>query len=126
MAGEIRNYTTGRGAAPFARPEMIEGFYNSEIHNKLKENNFLIGSDKKEFIEKAAFFINEFNAIHPFIDGNGRLTRILLEDLAQKSGHEININLINKDSWYKAMEIGFVTGETNLIQKEISKCFVSE
>ncbi|MFC1098370.1 Fic/DOC family protein [Pasteurella multocida] len=125
-AGELRNYTTGRAIIPFARPEMIESFYKKEIYDKLKKENYLQDCDQNEFSRRAAFFINEFNAIHPFIDGNGRLTRIFLEDLAEKNGYTININLINKENWYLAMENGFLTGEIDDLHKEIAACISSE
>lgn len=125
-AGEIRNYTTGRAVIPFARPELISTFYESAILKNLKKENFLIGTNKSEFINRASFFINEFNAIHPFIDGNGRITRIFLQDLAEISKHKLDIQSITKDSWYNAMENGFLTGETKEIEKEISKYYIEK
>lgn len=121
-AGKLRDYTTGRAEIPFARPERIESFYQKQIFEKLKNDDYLIGSHQEEFIQKSAYFINEFNAIHPFVDGNGRLTRIFLSDLAEKSGHQINLKFIDKENWYKAMEIGFLNVDTTLIQQEIRKC----
>ena len=43
-------------------------------------NNFMLEKKKtvKEIIEFAAFFHNEFQFIHPFVDGNSRTTRLLL------------------------------------------------
>ncbi|MDG6895712.1 Fic/DOC family protein [Volucribacter amazonae] len=81
-AGKLRDYTTGRGNVPFARPEMIESFYHKQIFLALQQENYLQNCAKSKFIKKSAYFINEFNAIHPFIDGNERLTRIFLQDLA--------------------------------------------
>lgn len=122
-AGKIRDYTTGRGATPFARPEMIESFYKTQIFDKLKLQSYLIGSSQDEFIRSTAYFINELNAIHPFIDGNGRITRIFLMDLAEKSDHIINTDFLKKETWYPAMEKGFLTGKTDLIEQEIYSCF---
>ena len=121
-SGEIRNYTTGRGEVSFARPETIESYYNSAIYKKLRNENYLIGTTRDHFVSRCAYFLNEFNAIHPFIDGNGRMTRIFLTDLAEKNKLKINIEHIKKDDWYKAMEVGFYTGNTELIEKEIKNC----
>lgn len=123
-AGKLRDYTTGRGATPFARPEMIKPFYQTQIFQKLKQCNYLIDTSQMEFIHKSAYFINEFNAIHPFVDGNGRITRIFLTDLAEKSGHHINIDFIERERWYAAMEYGFRTAKTELIEREIAACFL--
>ncbi len=66
-----------------------------EIPNKLgrlieKYNNFESQKrDLKEIIEFSAFFHNEFQRIHPFIDGNSRMARLLLLHLLRS--HKIPI-----------------------------------
>jgi len=119
-AGETRNYTTGRGAAPFAKPEYIESFVGTLIKD-LRKENFLKGTNKDPFAKRAAHYENELNAAHPFIDGNGRLPRLFLKDLASQAGYKLEIAALEKNdgAWYKAMEYGFVSGDSGLIAKEI-------
>jgi cell filamentation protein len=121
-AGKLRIYTTGRGEASFARPEYIESYFKSSIFKPLVAENFLIGADKDKFIKRSAYFANEFNAVHPFLDGNGRITRILLSDLALRSGYTFSIRRLeaNKGAWYEAMALGFEQADTSKLEYEIS------
>ena len=51
--------------------------------------------------------INEINAAHPFIEGNGRVQRIWLANVAEKAGYEFSIRPEDRDPWYAASRIGF-------------------
>lgn len=125
-AGNIRDYTTGRGDDVFARPELIKTYFDKHIHGDLKKENFLKGLPIEQFAKRAAHYASEINATHPFIDGNGRLTRVFIEDLAKSAGYYLDrTNLENKkQDWYEAMAHSFKTASTDklhpLIQKALS------
>ena len=55
----------------------------SELIAKLVKN---YNRDEREPIEKIAYFHNEFESIHPFIDGNGRIGRVLINQQLMNSG----------------------------------------
>lgn len=107
-AGKSRTYTTGRGQAPFAKPEFIEPELN-KLFDTLKEENYLKNLEPEKFAERAAYYVNEINAVHPFIEGNGRVQRLFLTELAEQAGHKISLEQANitKAEWYKASEEGF-------------------
>jgi fido (protein-threonine AMPylation protein) len=62
------------------------------------ENN-LRGLDAATFAARAAEHIGELNAIHPFLDGNGRALRAFLENLAEQAGHHIDLARVDPQAW---------------------------
>ena len=117
-AGELRQYTTGRSAASFARPEYIESYFASAVERPLQREGYLRGLSRDEFAARAAHFVNEANAVHPFADGNGRVTRLFLADLAQQAGWPFSIARIEADkgAWYAAAKHGFEHGDAAGLQ----------
>lgn len=56
-------------------------------------------------LDQIAFFNLEFLVIHPFADGNGRVSRLLLDWMLINSGYPpINITLEDRDEYLKALD----------------------
>lgn len=72
---------------------------NSEF---LKDNQYLQHLNRDDFIYEFTISYAEVNSAHPFIEGNGRATRIMFQQLAQNAGYDFNINHIQKTEWNKA------------------------
>ncbi len=74
--------------------------------------NQVFGTEDVDALILIPIFIHDFLCIHPFIDGNGRMSRLLTTLLLYKSGYMIGkyVSLEskiakNKDAYYDALEI---------------------
>jgi len=105
-AGEERKYTSRKGETTFTRAKMIQSFMEG-IFKELKKENCLQGLPKDKFAERAAYYVNNINAGHPFNDGNGRTQRTWLRQLADRAGYEFKLSTKDKDEWHRASIVGF-------------------
>ena len=93
------------------------------VEEKLKE---LIekfnSSENNDLIMKVACFHADFEKIHPFIDGNGRTGRLLLNLELMKNGYPITvIRNEDRDEYYTALETAQVESNYELLADFIEK-----
>ncbi|MXO69034.1 hypothetical protein GRI72_09375 [Altererythrobacter marinus] len=105
-AGKERLYTPEKGGTVFTRVEVLKPYMES-IFKSLKAENHLEGLSKERFAERAAHFVNNINAGHPFVDGNGRTQRAWLRLMADRAGFQFELRSADKDDWQRASFIGF-------------------
>jgi cell filamentation protein len=106
-SGKERNYTTGRGSVPFAVPKHITSWME-DLFKQLARDGYLVGRSKRDFAAEAARYVNEINACHPFIDGNGRTQRFWLRMLADDAGFYLDLGSRDTKRWNEASRIGFL------------------
>lgn len=97
------SFTLFTPLAPYETPEAIEKIcteYNKAISENIVDPLILI-----------PIFIHDFLCIHPFVDGNGRMSRLLTTLLLYRSGYQVGkyISLEakiskSKDLYYDALE----------------------
>jgi cell filamentation protein len=123
-AGRERRYTTGRGPVSFARPELIEGWMERQFArlNAIPPDEL---KDPEQFAKYAAGLVNEMNAAHPFLEGNGRTIRVWLQLFAQACGHRLDFTELSKERWYAASAVGFDTGDSTSLMNAIKSCLRS-
>ena len=119
-AGQERTYTTGRGPSPFAVPEHIGSWMNDRFA-KLKAEKYLVGLKPEKWAERAAEHVNEINAAHPFIEGNGRTQRTWLRVLADRAGYQLTLSSKDREAWYDASRIGFENTDYRPMAKLIAE-----
>jgi cell filamentation protein len=100
-AGEIRTVDISKGGTRFCtcnriEPEATKLFRNLEKDHWLKD---LLPAD---LATKLAEHYCEFNMLHPFREGNGRVQRIFFEHLALSSGYRLDWRDVTKDEWIQA------------------------
>ena len=100
-AGELRDVDLTRDNSYFANHRyMIEAA--SLIFAKLAEENYLQGMDSADFSRRAAYYLGEINALHPFREGNGRAQREFINHLAYNNGYLIDWTNISEDDMIQA------------------------
>ena len=73
------------------------------VGRKMEElmENYSSGDNKAHIIEKVARFHLDFEGIHPFIDGNGRTGRLLLNLEIMKNGYPpISVKFTDRKKYY--------------------------
>lgn len=86
------------------------------VEEKMKELIRWYDENKEKLhpIELAAEFHFRYVYIHPFIDGNGRSARLLMNLILMRNGYPISvIRNDDRDEYMKALEIASTIGELN-------------
>ena len=98
-----RTYTLFTPLAPYETPGAVQDICDAF--------NLALGEGKVDPLLIIPCFIHDFLCIHPFIDGNGRMSRLLTTLLLYRSGYEIGkyISLESKianskESYYDSLE----------------------
>ena len=93
FAGEIRRLNISKGGFKFANAMFLDAIL--PVIDQMPENTF------EEIVAKYV----EMNIAHPFMEGNGRATRIWLDLILKKRlGKVVNWQQIDKTPYLQAME----------------------
>jgi cell filamentation protein len=112
-AGQYRTIRTGREGNWFCFPENIEREM-TRLFNALATEQYYRDLSAEAFAAKAAHFIANLNAIHPFREGNGRTQNVLLRLLAAQAGHPIDFSGLVAQTMLDAMVASFKGDERPL------------
>jgi len=88
-AGELRLVNISKGNSHFA-PALRIATSLAGTMDKLRCENLLADLSPPKFAERAAYYLGEINAIHPFREGNGRAQREFIRQLAVHAGHPLS------------------------------------
>ena len=102
-AGEIRTIDISKGNI-FCQHELIE--INAEaLMNELKAEDYLANSSNTA--EKLAYYLGDLNSIHPFREGNGRVQRLFIAELARRAGYDLDFSGITPREMVVASDSAF-------------------
>lgn len=106
-AGQPRDIRTAKGGNWFCSPEYID-FEMRKIFAQLADEDHLASAtEPRRFADRAAHYLAEINAVHPFRDGNGRCQLTLLDLLLSNTGFEMNEDRIDPRTFMDAMIASF-------------------
>jgi len=101
IAGKIRRHQVKIAGSKFIPPLVVE------LNFLLKDFFKWYNKEKNKIhpIELAALVHLKFVTIHPFSDGNGRMSRLMMNFILNKHGFPLlDIEYANRNSYYNALE----------------------
>ncbi|MFH0996850.1 MAG: Fic family protein [Pseudomonadota bacterium] len=100
-AGELRNIDLAKDNSYFANYVHIVSAARP-VFEKLAEDGYLKGLDDSVFSTRAAYYLGEINALHPFREGNGRAQREFINHLVYNNGYFIEWKNIGQKDMIQA------------------------
>lgn len=113
-AGSYRTVRTSKGASMFCYPEYIDVEMNALFSGLASARHFQ-GLSPDGFSTRAAEFLAELNAIHPFREGNGRCQLSFMGMLSVKAGRPLVLERIEPDKFLHAMIESFAGSKEPLV-----------
>ena len=92
------------------------------VHAQMERLIADLSSDKRHCIEKTALFHLDFEGIHPFIDGNGRTGRLLLNLMLMQAGYPpVNVKFADRTRYYDCFDSYYRAGDSSPMVEMIAE-----
>jgi len=104
-AGEYRKVEFSKGDSQFAplrTPAHTLESWGEKILKDLATENHLKGLKKAAFVDRLTHHYGEINYWHPMREGNGRATKVFLQQLAQHAGYKLELARVSEKAWNSA------------------------
>jgi fido (protein-threonine AMPylation protein) len=105
-AGRLRTVNISKASNFFAHHEQIESAATG-VFERLAKENHLAGLSPEAFSSRAAHYLGELNALHPFREGNGRTQREFISHMAHANGYYIAWENVSPDGLLAASIASF-------------------
>lgn len=112
FAGQFRKVQLMKGATRFCQMEFLDGYATDLFHQLQNEPEW---DTIEHTAKRLAYFKSELNMLHPFREGNGRTTRIFLQEYTKSKGFLWKYDKMDRNEYMQAM-IRSVTSE-DLLEK---------
>jgi cell filamentation protein, protein adenylyltransferase len=100
-AGELRQVDIIKDASRFAHFAFLESQADT-LFASLAQEHHLQGLSLEQFATRAAYYLGELNALHPFREGNGRTQRLFISALAREAGFQIDWTSVSAEQMKSA------------------------
>jgi cell filamentation protein len=95
-AGDVRDLNIGKAGYVFDLANEIDPKQKYIFYN-LKLDNYFKDLTPEQFTEKAARLFGDINKLHPFPEGNGRVQREFMRELALNAGYKLDLSNTPKE-----------------------------
>ena len=112
-AGEVRTVDIIRGESRFCNVRHIQSYSNT-VFCALAAEKYLVNLEPKVFAHRLAHYLSEINAIHPFREGNGRVQRLFISQLAEHANYSLDYSALDQAEVYPVMQESFLGNEQPL------------
>ena len=123
-AGQFRTVNISKGGHLFGLANFLEPSLQEVLTNLAAEKH-LVNLNADTFAGRAAYFLGELNAAHPFREGNGRTQREFIRELGLKAGHYIDWRAATAEEMIEASQLSHRSGDSSLFARMIVKCIRS-
>lgn len=123
IAGKTRNHDVAISQSKFKPPMHLE------LDALLKEFFDWYTKEKKKIhpVELAALVHLKFVTIHPFTDGNGRISRLMMNFVLKKFGFPmLDIPYTKRNSYYNSLERSQINKEENIFVQWFFRRYLAE
>lgn len=100
-AGKLRDVDISKGTTRFASFRFIQA-EGIRLMREMAGENWLLGLSHERFADRAAYYLGEFNTLHPFREGNGRTQREYIRYIAQRAGHTLTWDGLDREQMVRA------------------------
>lgn len=121
FAGKLRTENIAKDNFKFADARFLEQEI-VKLLDFLKEEKYLEGKGKLELAKSLAYYLSELNVLHPFREGNGRVTREFIRQLALKNGYLLDLRRVEFQEILDASIKSIVN--TRPLEEVIYKCLL--
>jgi cell filamentation protein len=118
-AGRYRSVRITKGGNPFCFPEHID-WQMEQLFVRLAHGELLRTPAFQTFAARAAEFLSELNAVHPFREGNGRTQLAFLDQVAAYVDHPMRLDQVKRGTFLPAMIASFA-GDLGPLTAELTK-----
>jgi len=112
-AGQVRTVDIIGGDSRFCNVRHIQSYSNT-VFSALAAEKYLVYLEPKVFAHRLAHYLSEINAIHPFREGNGRVQRLFISQLAEHAGYYLDYSALDQAELYPVMQESFLGNEQPL------------
>jgi len=115
-AGRLRRVRVSKAGSVFCYPENIAAELK-RLFLALRQERYLRGLTPDDFAVRAAHFLADLNAVHPFREGNGRAQMAFMALLARQAQQPFDLERLDPDRFLAAMIRSFAADEEPLARE---------